>query len=269
MKRATAARRSVPIHMYVGGNGHGKSLAMVFDTIPTLRGLEWRCDNPAHRHTQAGETSGLRRVLSTVRLLDPRTGETHPLWDPFTEYSQLIEAEHCDVLMDEVAGIVSSRDSGLPADAYLKLQQLRRSDVIVRLTAPAFARTEKSVREICQGITVCKGSFMRRPKDGRKWGERRLFLWKTYDATLFDDWTEGKRDKLKAQAVQVFLRPGSAAQKTYDTLDAVLSLTGVGATGVCSTCNGTRRRHACKCDDENLRVIGAPTRRAAAQQRAS
>jgi hypothetical protein len=269
MKRATHARRSVPIHMYVGGNGHGKSLAMVYDTLPTLAGLPWRCDNPAHRHTQAGITEGLRTVLSTVRLLDPKTGEQHYLMRPFTEYSQLIEAEHCDVLMDEVAGIVSSRDSGLPADAYLKLQQLRRSDVIVRLTAPAFARTEKSVREICQGITVCKGTVMRRPKDGRKWGERRLFLWKTYDATLFDDWTEGKRDKLKPQAVQVFWRPGSKAQSAYDTLDAVLSLTGVGMTGVCGNCSGTRRRHACKCGDENVRVMAAPTKREAARKRAS
>ena len=54
---ATRQRRGFPIMAYVGPNGGGKSLAMVKDTVPSLR---------------AG-----RRVLSTVRLLDAATGEPH------------------------------------------------------------------------------------------------------------------------------------------------------------------------------------------------
>lgn len=51
-------RRSVPICGYIGLNGHGKSMAMIRDTLPTLA---------------AGG-----KVLSTVVLLDPHTGNPHP-----------------------------------------------------------------------------------------------------------------------------------------------------------------------------------------------
>ena len=36
-------RRNAGISAYIGQNGSGKSAAMVFDTITTLRGMPWRC----------------------------------------------------------------------------------------------------------------------------------------------------------------------------------------------------------------------------------
>ena len=90
-ERARDRRRSYPIHMYVGRNGAGKSLAAVYDTLPDL---------------EAG-----RPCLSTVRLLDyknPRPCDdptcedathdsenvhaaAHPLYVPFTQWGQLLE----------------------------------------------------------------------------------------------------------------------------------------------------------------------------------
>ena len=98
-------RRGYPIHAYLGtGNGSGKTLLMVHDSLPSL---------------EAG-----RPVLSTVRLLDyknprqcddptctfpghPNHQAAHPLYIPFKDYQQLLDARDCDVLMDEVTGVAS------------------------------------------------------------------------------------------------------------------------------------------------------------------
>lgn len=131
------ARRGVPIHAYVGANGGGKTLAMVHDTLPSL---------------DAG-----RLVVSNVRLTTI-DGAPHPLWVPLRSWVQLLDAEHCDVLLDEAQGVVNSRESSsMPVQMLTMLMQLRKRDVCLRLTAPNFARVDKAVREVCQAVTVCRG----------------------------------------------------------------------------------------------------------------
>ncbi|WP_448060800.1 zonular occludens toxin domain-containing protein [Cellulomonas hominis] len=248
--RKTAARglrRGYPIHAYVGPNGSGKSLAAVWDTMPTLA---------------AG-----RPVLSTVRLLDwqnprpcddpacdspdhARHAAAHPLWVPLTEWHQLLDAEHCDVLMDEVTGVASSRESaGMPAAVANLLVQLRRRDVVLRWTAPSWARADKIIRETSQAVTSCLGYMPVDDGEGdRQWRSRRLFRWRTFDASEFEEFTVGKRDQMRPWAKEWWWGPGSAAFDAYDTLDSVMTIGHVLDTGRCARCGGRRSVPRCTCE---------------------
>jgi len=235
--RATVARRSFPIHAYVGPNGGGKSLAMVKDTLPSLdRG---------------------RRVLSTVALLDSTTGKPHPLYDRFEDWDQLLDAENCDVLMDEMVGIAGSRESAkLPVQVQNILVQLRRRNVVLRWTAPAWGRADKIIREVTQSVTECRGYFATRNviREGgeadavRLWAPKRLFNFRTYDCIDFEDWTTGKRDRATPLVKEWFLGSGSRVFESYDTLDAVTRVGDTLDSGQCAICAGIRRPKACSCD---------------------
>lgn len=275
-KRAT--RRGWPIHGYVGPNGGGKSAAMVWDTLPSL---------------DAG-----RPVLSTVRLLDyqnPRPCEgwrmqdgvqvecetcqaasearshedddedavrphmqAHPLWVPLRDWKQLMEASKCDVLLDEVTGVASSRTSqSLPAPVANKLVQLRRVDCVVRWSAPAWARADLIIRECSQAVTYCQGFLTKESGEAdRMWRQRRLFKWKTYDAQLFEDFTSGKRESLGAELVDWHWGPRSPAFGAYDTYDAVSTVGTVTDAGRCYECGGKKSIPACRCDHSP--VISTP-----------
>lgn len=226
-------RRQAPIHAFIGGNGGGKSLAMVHDTLPSLH---------------AG-----RRVLSTVKLLDARTGKPWPNYVRLEHPTQLLEARNCDVLFDEVVGIASSRESqGMPVQIANLLVQLRRRDVVLRWSAPAWARADKIIRECSQAVTVCRGMMSAPAGDGmRLWAERRLFRWKTYDTKDFDEWTSSKGGRISADVSAWFWRPGSEAGLSYDTLDAVSTLGYPDEFGNCVHCGGRRPRPLCKCIGEH------------------
>jgi Zonular occludens toxin (Zot) len=260
------ARRCWPIMAYCGPNGGGKSAAAVWDSIPTL---------------ELG-----RSVLSTVRLLDyenPRpcegcddTGhdqvgghlQAHPLWVPFTDWSQLLEAERCDVIMDEVTGVASSRDSqSMPSVVANFLVQLRRRDVVLRWTAPNWARADKIIRECTQAVTYCTGSFAVASRDEqgqRQWRNRRLFLWKTYDANEFEDFTVGKRESMKSLTGDLYWGPKSPAFAAYDSFDSVMSIGTVSDSGRCAHCGGRRTAPACSCPDYQTRK--RVTRKAAPEE---
>lgn len=250
-------RRGWPIHAYTGPNGGGKSACMVWDTKPSL---------------DAG-----RPVLSTVRLLDydnPRLCDdetcthpehqagyvthqaAHPLWIPFTSWQQLLDARGMDVLMDEVTGVGSSRESAsMPAPVANKLVQLRRADVVVRWSAPAWARADKIIRECSQAVTYCRGYMPQRVEgdDGedRAWRTRRMFKWKTYDAADFEDFTAGKREQLDAMQTDWHYGPRSPVFGMYDTFDAVSTIGTVSDTGRCYRCGGRRSIPACSCPKEH------------------
>lgn len=242
-----ARRRAYPIHAYVGPNGSGKSAAAVWDTLPTL---------------EAG-----RHVLSTVRLLDyekPRLCDdetctspdhathlaAHPLYVPLSEWRQLLDAEHCDILMDEVTGVASSRESGgMPPAVANLLVQLRRKDVILRWTAPAWTRADKIIRECSQAVTYCRGYLPVTEGDGdRQWRKRRMFRWQTYDASLFEEFSLGKKERIPTMVNAWWWGPGSAAFDAYDTLDSVVSIGHVLDSGRCADCGGRRRPQPCTCE---------------------
>lgn len=240
-------RQRVPIAAYVGSNGGGKTLAMVFDVLPLLAGIPWECSLEGHRHTARGITSGMRRVLSTVELLDA-DGLPHPLYEAFTDYRQLLSWEHGEVLMDEVIGVMSATTAqSLPIQVETFLVQLRRRDVTLRYTSPNYGNAVKRLREVTQAVTYCSGFLPVAARDGRVWREKRGFRWATYDATAFDEFTNAKRGKLAAEATQWFWRPGHAAGTAYSSLASVSALGVATEGGMCTACGGTRSKPRCAC----------------------
>lgn len=227
-------RRKFSIAAYIGINGSGKSLAMIHDTIPSLR---------------AG-----RRALSTVQLVDPATGLPHPLFTPLTSWRQLLEAEHCDVLFDEVQGIADSRSgtNGLPIQVRNFLGQLRRRDVVLRWTAPSWNWADVRLRDVTQAVTVCRG-YLSKLVPGFTWRVNRLFRWNLYDARDFDRWDAGTTEgKLKGRSNAWLWRPGSAAEAYYDTLAPVSHIHDVFDSGRCAYCGGRRSIPKCTCDIDEM-----------------
>lgn len=274
-ERGRLRRRSLPIHFYTGRNGAGKSLAAVFDTMPTL---------------DAG-----RPVLSTVRLLDytdPRDCVTadgcdrpewhdpdnaiahrvaHPLYVPFTRWEQLLAWSSGDVLMDEVTGVADSNEgAALPAAVGNFLAQMRRADVAVRITGLSWIRANKRLREAVVAVTRCRASLpVRMPENpterDRVWRPRRLAKWVTYDAQELpmDDHTEHAYEEASVLAKARHWIPTSAALAAYDTYAPVLSIGTVTDAGRCAHCGGNRRAPECSCHDY---VTDRAMRKAAAPQ---
>jgi hypothetical protein len=245
---AAEFRRRMPIGAFVGGNGGGKTLAAVETLRPTLDGIEWACDLPGHLHTRRGVTVGLRTVLSTVELLDDSTGEPHLLCEPLTDYRQLLEAEHCDIFLDEVIGVMSASTSqSLPVQVESLIVQLRRRDNRLFWTTPSYGNAAKRLREVTQAVTYCSGFLQVPATGGRLWRERRGFRWATYDARDFDEFTNSNRPKMIADVVQFFWRPGSRAERLYSTLAPVTALGVATEGGMCTACGGTRSKPRCHC----------------------
>lgn len=280
---AVKKRRSLPIHGYVGPNGAGKSMLACLDTLPTLQGVSWACNNLDHLHTREGITHGTRRVLSTMPFITP-SGAPHPLYTPLTDYSQIIFAEHVDLILDEVGGAVaSSTGADIPIGVKASLQELRRREVVARWTAPSWTRASKVLREVSQGVTLSMGFLPVAHTDGvpfpgpheteklsvdgetleydrceietehehpsgRLWGARRLMFARTFDANTFDEWTLSKRESVKPEVRTLFWRPGSLAERSYDTHGFVEKLGQVTDAGTCDHCGGLRARKKCSCD---------------------
>jgi hypothetical protein len=224
-------RRSLPIHAYVGPNGHFKTATMIRDTIPSLR-------------------QG-RPCLSTVAILGP-DGNPHPLYIPFTHWDQLRTFEFGDLILDEIVGVASSRDSGLPPDIQNVLMQLRRRDVNMRWTAPDYARAEKLIREVSQGISVCHGYAPDRKAlkvpdaEGRirSWAPNRLASVITYDGkdmAAFNS-SETSRSRLKPRIREWYWAPKTGVFEAYDTYAGVTQVSYMcpvcGKKPVTPTCRG-------------------------------
>lgn len=268
-----AARRGFPITGYVGPNGGGKSMCMVWDTLPsldagrpvlsTVRLLDFRnprlCDDPVCDHPEHDNSDfGLAREITHMAA--------HPAYVKFSDWQQLLDWRDGDVLMDEVTGVASSREShSMPSVVANVLVQMRRADVVVRWSAPNWSRADKIIRECSQSVTYCRGFLPKRVVvDGleKSWSQRRLFKLKTYDAADFEDFTAGKREQLQPWHTDWHYGPSSPAFKAYDTYDAVSTIGTVSDSGTCYRCGGTRRRPACSCDDH----VGATGRRSAGRR---
>jgi len=263
---AMRTRRGIKIHAYVGPNGGGKSLAMINDTIPTMNGDTWVCNNHDHFHYKAyGQTTGLRKILSTVRLVDPRTGKDHPLYIRFHDFRQLLSAEHCDILMDEIVGVASAYEGmSMPTQVNNILMQLRRRDVTLRWTTPNWSSAAKRIREVSKAVTYCVGRFAVYA-DGASWPSNSLFEWKTYDAGNFEQFTVGTRNNAVPITFEWYARifKKNKADALYDTLSEVTSIGSHTANGMCVHCGGKRSIKGCTCDrdavdtEEHFHEIGA------------
>jgi len=257
LPRQVKLRRAMPIRAYIGPNGHGKSLAAVVDLMASLeRGrpvlstvplLDWRAEPDPEVYVLDEELGYWVSRETGVMWQRP----THPSYVRLTKWSQIAAASHCDVFLDEVAGVASSRQGqNMPAAVEKLLQKLRHADITLSWTAPSWARADLIIRETTQAVTVCEGYRRERHEvDGRVWLRNRQFDWVTYDAAMYTDWTDGKRDKAKRLCKQRFWLPGSAASRAYDSLGAVDTIASVTDAGRCVECGGRRVAPDCVCDD--------------------
>lgn len=231
---AVQRRRSMPIRAYIGPNGSGKSLAAVRDLLASL-------------------DSG-RTVYSTVPLYDADTGELHPGYRRFESWEQLMHAEHSDFFADEISGIASSRDhNNLHSEVINRLHQLRKIDVTFSWTAPAWRRADLSLREVTFAVTECRGylpdnSVATREDGAVLWAPRRLFRFATYDMRDFDEWSAGKRERVRPEVSEWFSGTGSREFSSYRTLDAVDRLEAYDPKA-CPSCGLARRQQYCKGHD--------------------
>lgn len=222
LTRGIRKRRSVPIMGYVGLNGQGKSFAAVRDTLPSL-------------------ALG-RRVLSTVELLDPHSGNPHPLYVPFRSWSQLDDWAGGDILLDEITGVMDSRDgqSGMPKHIRRLLPQMRRRNAPIRWTGIDWDNTERRLRQLTQAVAMCRGYVPNHRvlrADGSRdvlamWAPNRLFSIVSYDAqtmTQSSDTDRLTQETQKKRRVKVLNRewvkgPGSVAFRAYNTLGEVFAV---------------------------------------------
>lgn len=243
--RKALDRMSFPIMGFVGPNGGGKTLAAVMMAYIAM------------------EYQG-RKVLSTVPLLDPKTNLPHRNYVPWTNWDQLLEWWDGDVLADEILSIASSRGAAsLDPRAQTLLVQLRKRNCRFWWTAPSYARADVIIREVTQAITECRGFYSdntgRQERRGtiQSWAPKRLFQFATYDATEFDEWTAGKKDKAEPLVEDWFHGVDSLSFKCYDTLGAVNVIAGVNDAGTCDTCNGavSSKPKPCRCAHPVLRSV--------------
>lgn len=199
-----------------------------------------------HGHT------GERLVYSTV-VLTGQDGEDHPRFRPLIDYRQLLTIEHSDVLFDEVAGVSDASESGaIPVQVINWLHTLRKADVRLRVTTPAYSRCSKPIRQVAQLVVDARSFFPERRVEGRLWRPRQGFLFSAYDAFTFEDFTAGGKERLTPAARASLWRPGHPAESAYDTLGQVLALGHVTEHGLCSACGGSRSRPKCACPSDHI-----------------
>jgi hypothetical protein len=245
-------RRSFGIMAYDGPNGGSKTACMVFDTLPTLDGIRWTCRVKDHLHTLRGEYEGERYVLANFDLFNAETGEIHPRSIRLTNWKQLLTAEHCDVLFDEVMGIASARDNGgLPGEVAMLLQKLRHFDITLRFTSPRFMAAHIDLRSVVKAVTSCRGFFPVK-RSGMAWAANRMFNWRTFSTEDLDDQApsaaQRDRKRVRAKIVAWVWGPGSRMFASYDTLGVVNVLAKALPSGTCSNCGGRRPVPKCECE---------------------
>lgn len=261
------ARRSFPIHCYVGKNGSGKSLSAVFDTLPTLeagrpvlstvRLTDYENPRPCEGWDFGWERIGLPPQRCSFPLHDLlEHNQSHPGYIHFMEWRQLLDFTGGDVLMDEITGVADSTDSSsLPPAVKNKLPQLRRDDVSLRITSLSWIRVHKRIREACQAVTRCRGTAPVPRKEsfgaGRMFRPNRISVQTTYDALSLpaDDHTDAAYEKADVRKRSRLWIPECPAIDAYDTFAPVSTVGTVDDVGRCVACGGTRRVQECTCSD--------------------
>lgn len=238
--------------IYDGPNGGFKTFAMVHDTLPTLDGEKWACRVKDHAHTLAGVYEGERYVLANFDLYNAETGELHPRAVRLTDWSQVLTAEHCDILLDEAKGIAAARDNaGLPGEVSQLLDKLRHFDIKLRVTSPRFGAVHIDIRSVTQAVTSCRG-FIAKRGTGAAWAPNRLANLRTFSTMDMEDEApnarQRDRQRVRAKIVSWIWGPGSRTFASYDTLGVVSILAKTLPSGMCSNCGKRRKVEYCSCD---------------------
>lgn len=171
---------------YVGANGSGKTLLAVSDLIePRLKG-RFR-DRPLVSSVPISKVAPDGYLIESV---------------PLTSWEQLLELEGCDVFMDEVVRLASSRETGgLPPVVVSWLGMLRHHDVTVTWTAPAWGRADVLLREATQLAYECVPKLrVDQSNEGLRWRRTVLSAYRAYatDENQGGEWPgdDGRQSRL-------------------------------------------------------------------------
>ena len=146
----------------------------------------------------------------------------------------------------------------LPRQIQVKLDQLRKADVRVILTAPSFQRMDTTLRTTAQAVVLCAG-FLPEPREKgtsavTAWRRMRLFKMRVFDASDFEEFhvQQARQDakkghRLRPKFVMWWWGPGSEVFRSYSSKGAVARLGAVSDSGACIDCGGTRQRTKCTC----------------------
>lgn len=280
------------IRAYVGMNGSGKSLAVVEQMVlPAWRKGRLVVSNMTLLPEALGFSPDLFQPLTNTAMI-PGLG-TCQQPDPCPPDGRCPHSttggRPCVVVFDEIGACFPSRSfSTLPPEVARKLNQLRKADVTLAWTAPSWKRCDTILRECTISVTLCKGLwndryerrndrhslFPRALRDdaGRRikvksdWLPHRVFLWRTFDAQAFEEFSTDKveGEKLRPVSSDWYWRSRHDAHRGYRTLESVNLLDHVDEFGVCMTCRGNRKRPPCSCSDSGPREPKPPARAAQA-----
>lgn len=236
----------------VGANGSGKSLCAVVNyAAPALR---------------KGKAVASNMHIEGARLVR----------DP----TEIPELRDCLFIVDEISSAFPSRSSAaMPAEIVRTLNQLRKVNVVLVWTGPAWERADKVLREVTGRVVVARGMLGRTPrtcmndtcedpsctrrshqrKDPTGWPPHRLFLWQHYATEMVQEFklgaTSADRGEQRMRAVhrQWYLRPrdGSGPQSLYNTLEPVELFNHLDDFGNCFACGGRRPRPLCSCGGDH------------------
>lgn len=229
-RRFWSVARDAPVVGYTGANGAGKTLLAVSEQL-----------GPLHEG---------RPLYSTVPVMC--TCGLHS--DPILSLRHLLELRDCDILIDEVSVVFSSRETGsLPAEVSTFLQTMRHQGVRLRWTAPAWARADIQLREVTQ-VSVPVMALGRRRVAGKFWPTPILIGAAALDTTTVELDKVPEKVVFGTRRVYVPSRlPGFGA---YDS-EADVSRIGWARQGrVCVDCGGSKRAEPCSL--ERHAAMGIP-----------
>lgn len=294
--KAGKSHTEFAIQAFVGANGSGKSLAIVeMAVLPAWRSGRLVVSNMPLYPSVLGYDEDLYQPLHSWRDI-AKMGTCQLPTDERCEPGECVHSSTAGrpalLVLDEASAALPSRSSAsTPTQLIRVLNQLRKRDVYLVWSAPAWARMDLAVRETTGAVTVCTSSWvdtvprvnvpgirkMFPPKaldeDGRPlprlepgWAPRRLFFFKTFEAQSYDEFTLAKTQKLRPRAKRYYWRSRHDAQHAYGTLEGVDLLDHLSETGACMDCGLKRHTAFCSCPGSPRKGAGRPARAGGAHQ---
>lgn len=235
---ASIQRARFGIHAFIGENGSGKTNLMM---------------KQAQRALDRGQT-----VISSVPIyIDKENRITHPLYVRFDSWEAIKEARDCVLVLDEVKGMANATEqAALPPEIQLVLNQCRKRKMKVYWSSPAWEDAQVQLRRITRAVTLCRGSWSDKAAYkaavndlssdfDEAWIPNRLFHARTYRKPITPDFKVERHQQPDVE--EYYWGPGSRSFDLYDTNEETTRLMEAGSTGLCMSCQGTKRRDECIC----------------------
>lgn len=214
---------------YIGPNGSGKTLSAVTDAQ--------RWANKLNRPVYSTIPFEWEQRLGYANYVTRRSRDIESL-------DQLLDLDKCELLLDEVVSVLSSRETTVLAPKMvLAINMFRHRDLGVYWTAPDWNRADVILRSVTQDIHVFR-PVIRKAVPGQRWFRTVIAMRKTFDGTD----NAGSRLPKTARGVPRLLRlRGLAGFGTYQQRNPDMERV-QGAGKYCATCGGLRKIEIEKCE---------------------